>query len=181
MVDGTPMTRLTIKEAAAHFGVSERTIQRWIAAGQLQPVERVPMEHGLQVFIHVDDTPDVTADVTIDSTPDTAIVTGDTQADQGRTPVVTGDIGLLAVLQTELERVHEDNRRVHEDNRRLHDQALQLAGQVGYLQAELQQAREQIRLLTMAKNEPELPAEPPQPVEQPPKRAPWWRRWFAEI
>jgi hypothetical protein len=54
---------------------------------------------------------------------------------------------------------------------------LELAGQVGYLQAELAAAREQIRLLTGPVDEStaEEAARPPAAAA----RRPWWRRLFS--
>jgi len=51
----------------------------------------------------------------------------------------------------------------------------QLAGQVGFLQAKLQDAQEenqQLRLLPAPKDEPA-----PEPAE--PERRPWWKRWIG--
>jgi hypothetical protein len=66
--------------------------------------------------------------------------------------------------------------------RELHTENLQLAGRITWLEMQLQQATEQIRLLTdqqAAKDEPEPAAAP---AEEPPqKRLPWYKRWFAEI
>jgi excisionase family DNA binding protein len=55
------MSTLTIKEAAQHFDVSERTIRRRIAAGELRAT-RAPMAQGYQVFVHLDDNHDTDVD-----------------------------------------------------------------------------------------------------------------------
>jgi len=49
----------------------------------------------------------------------------------------------------------------------------QLAGQVGFLQAKMQDQEQQIALLMAPKDEPapELPAQP--------ERRPWWKRWIG--
>ncbi len=166
------MTTLTIKEAAEHFGVSERTIRRRIAAGELR-ASRAPMAQGYQVFVQVDtevDHVDTTADK-VDNDVDKV----DTSA---------ADMPIMAVVMDELDRVHTENQR-------LHDQTIQLAGQVGFLQAQLQQANEQIRMLTdsqhvvrpePAPSEPAPDVEPtPQAADQPAKRVPWWKRLFGPI
>jgi cell division septum initiation protein DivIVA len=75
--------------------------------------------------------------------------------------------------------------RVVDENQRLQRENVQLAGQVGFLQSELRQAREQINLLTDSQHTPEPPAPEaettPQAADQPAKRVPWWRKWFADI
>ncbi len=171
------MTKLTIKEAAAHFNVSERTIRRWIAAGELQ-VERVAMRHGEQVFILVGDTPDDMGDVRYDVIGDTDVSTGDTKPprpvevllptvfEQGAS---TNQIvqTLLAALDKQSERIAELGERVGRAEERA-DQAEQRAA---LLEQELHDARAA---------QPD--AEPtPQAAAQPAKRVPWWRRLFADI
>ena len=52
-------------------------------------------------------------------------------------------------------------------------------------EAQLQQAQEQVKLLTDSQHIPE-PSAPdaaptPQAADQPAKRVPWWRKWFADI
>ena len=70
-----------------------------------------------------------------------------------------------------------------EENRRLQDQALQLAGRIGWLEAQLQQANEQIKLLTDTQHAPGQ-LQPGlseadtllEPAKQLMKQAPWWKR-----
>ena len=50
----------------------------------------------------------------------------------------------------------------------------QLAGQLGFVQAKLQDAEEQIRLLMAPKDEPAA-----EPAPAPVQRAPWWKRIFG--
>jgi len=54
---------------------------------------------------------------------------------------------------------------------RAHAENQQLAGQVGFLQAKLQDAERTVALLMAPKDEPEPPAEP--------ERRPWWKRWIG--
>jgi hypothetical protein len=53
---------------------------------------------------------------------------------------------------------------------RLSRENQQLAGQLGFTQAKLQEAEKQIALLMAPKDDPEPPAEP--------ERRSWWRRLF---
>ena len=140
------MTTLTIKEAADHFGVSERTIRRRIAAGELRAT-RAPMAQGYQVFVQVDN---------VDTPPD--------HLDSSEL-----DVPVMAVVMEELDRVHAENRR-------LHDQTIQLAGQVGFLQAQLQQSQEQVKLLTDTQHAQDPPAPDPNDPEATQQHIPWWRR-----
>ncbi len=86
-----------------------------------------------------------------------------------------GDVALLRALELA--------DRLQQENAQLVHQNVQLAGQVGFMQSELQQAREQIRLLTdsLRTPQPDPPAEPAPAAQRPPKRLPWWRRLFADI
>jgi excisionase family DNA binding protein len=154
------MTTLTIKEAADHFGVSERTIRRRIAAGELRAT-RAPMAQGYQVFVQVDN---------LDTTPD-QVDTGSVNVDTPHDHLDSSelDVPVMAVVMEELDRVHAENRR-------LHDQTIQLAGQVGFLQAQLQQSQEQVKLLTDTQHAQDPPAPDPNDPEATQQHIPWWRR-----
>ncbi len=80
------------------------------------------------------------------------------QAQEHAPPAALGNPELIKALEI-VDSLRRDNQ--------------QLAGQVGYLQAKLQDAQEQIRLLTMDKVEPE-----PATVDEARPRAGWqiWRR-----
>ncbi len=60
--------------------------------------------------------------------------------------------------------------RLQQEHTQLIHQNVQLAGQVGFMQSALQQAREQIRLLTVDKE--------PEP-EAPQHHISWWRRMLG--
>ncbi len=156
------MTKLTIKEAAAHFNVSERTIRRWVAAGQLQ-VERVAMAHGVQVFILPDATGDVTPDVTGDNRADTPPETPNAQYGQ---PVEV----LLPVAQAQPAAGHSDVQTLlmllDQRDKRIEE----LAERVGRYAERVEHLEQEVERLRQAT---------PQPVE--PKRVPWWRKWLGPI
>ncbi len=149
-MDSKPQAPLTIKEAAQHFGVSERTIRRRIAAGTLRAA-RVPRPQGYEVFVYLDSTSDNMDEATVNL---------------DEPPVHLDSAALMKALEM-VETLQQQN--------------MQLSGQVGYLQAKLQDAEERIRLLEAPKNEPEQqPADDPAGEEQPS----WWqrlrRRWRGE-
>ena len=62
---------------------------------------------------------------------------------------------------------------------RLHRENVELAGRIGWLMAELEQARREILLLKASVSQGEMPASQ-RGAERPPRR-PWWRfwRWIA--
>ena len=77
-----------------------------------------------------------------------------------------------------IERIQHEHTEVvqqlQRDNAALAQRNEQLAGQLGFVQAKLQDAEEQIRLLSAPKDAP-APAVQPEPVQ----RAPWWKRWIG--
>ena len=145
--DGTPDHldgALTLEQAAAYFRVSERTLRRRIKSGTVTAY-KVPTAQGYEWRV-VAGQPDGTP-VQVD----TPSIRQDVRVDS--TPASPE---LLKALDL-VDRLQQDNQ--------------QLAGQVGFLQAKLQSAEEQIRLLSAPQDEPE-PAAEPGPVQ----RAPWWKR-----
>ncbi len=185
---------LSVHEAAERLGVSEATIRRRIRSGEVQAVKRtIPTGYEWRIVI-TDQPPVISVDqgVIIDDhlaqSPLEAELTGRDQlptipVDQGVTNdqqgVTSADQGVVtAVPMAAFDRVVDENQRLQREN-------VQLAGQVGFLQSELRQAREQIKLLTDSQHTLEQPAPDAAPTlqaaAQPAKRVPWWRRLFAEI
>jgi excisionase family DNA binding protein len=174
---------LSIREAAQHFGVGETTIRRRIQSGELRAF-KLPTRGGFEwrVYKDVGGGPSTITGgdgstngraVSIDdiTPPDIAIFSGG-GATTGGGGSTTGHHGeLMANL------VAGELQRLHNQNRHLQDQNIQLAGQVGYLQAQLQQAQERIRLLTMEKEPEEQSPEEPELEEQPS----WWERLRRHI
>ena len=137
------MEGMSVKEAALHLGIDEKTVRTRVKAGTL-PALKVsrPQGHTWRVFpdglpTHVD--PD--AVIQVDPPPDSHMGPDSSQVDDHVDP---------APLIQLVERLHTENT--------------QLAGQVGFLQAKLQEAQERIRLL-------EAPRDP-----EPKPRVPWWHR-----
>jgi excisionase family DNA binding protein len=142
---------LSLQEAAERLGVSERTVQRRIAKGTVQAY-KTDTPRG-QVWRVILDSPVVPHD----STQNGAAVVHDSIS-------VTHDSTPPATPAPDLDRLVDLVDRLTRDNQ-------QLAGQLGFVQAKLQAAEEQIRLLSVPKDAP-APAAEPAPVQ----RAPWWRR-----
>ncbi len=137
---------LSVDEAARLYQVSERTIRNRIRAGQLIAFKQ-PTLRGYEWRIKVDNTP---SKVDGEDRNDVSIV----ENQDGNEPsnVTANDDKAIALRALDLvEKLQRENT--------------QLAGQVGFLQAELRQAQEQIQLLT-------APAEP----EPEQARLSWWQR-----
>ncbi len=166
-VDGVPVNldgSLSVSEAAAHFSVSERTIRRRIKDGSLT-ASKLPTTQGYEWRVHLDGASDqidgVSTRQPVNVDGSNVHVTGNssTQAD----PTIARALELI-------ERIHEDQT---EELERLRRDNQQLAGQVGFLQAKLQEAEKTISLLMAPKDEPE-----PEPTAEPDRR-PWWRRLLS--
>jgi hypothetical protein len=144
---------LSIQEAALFYGVAEKTIRRRIKTGALRAVQH-PIAEGFEWRVYPEGTH--SGNGTVDPPhegPHTSPPAG-TQVD----PTIAKALELI-------ERMHADQT---EELERLRRENQQLAGQVGFVQAKLQDAEEQIRLLMAPKDEP-TPATAPE-------RRPWWKR-----
>lgn len=167
-VDGTPPapagqvdSSVSIQEAASALGISERTVRRRIKDGILIAY-KLPTTQGYQWRVKVDGSPDNLAGVStrqsikVDRTP---VQSPGTTADQVDTSA------MLAALE-----LADQLRR---DNAALASRNEQLAGQLGFLQSEIQQRDRQIALLMAPKDEPA--EETPAALE----RVSWWKRIFG--
>lgn len=166
---------LTIAEAAAHFGLSESTVRRRIKDGTLTAFKQ-PTTQGYEWRIRLPttieqvgrhDDPEATrVDKHVHSNGDQVPTTGDQVATVGEYLPTNDD----QVPTTSSGPLIEELRRLHAEN-------MQLAGQVGFLQAKLQDAQDQIRLLTVTPVPVEvdtLPSDQHAPNEH--VHRPWWKR-----
>jgi excisionase family DNA binding protein len=165
---------LSVQQAAAHFGVSEKTIRRRIASGELTAL-KVPTAQGYEWRItpsgegvHLDNMRvqvDGTA-VRLDST------TVQVPRQQEQPPATSENVALVRALEL-ADRLQQENAQLAQTN-------VQLAGQVGFLQAKLQGAEEQVRLLTVAPV-PQVENEGlqlQQHAQNDQAYRPWWKRLF---
>ena len=152
---------LSLQEAAERLGVSERTIQRRIQKGMLHAY-KADTPRGLVWRVILDGTP-----VTHDSKQNGAAVVHDSVP-------VTHDSTPPAAPNPELLKALDLAEQLRRDNAALVQRNEQLAGQLGFIQAKLQDAEEQIRLL-MAPQDARPAVPTPQDAPTPGKRA-WWRR-----
>lgn len=150
---------VSLDDAARILGMSERTIRRLIKAGEIDAyklktprgeVWRVQLEEVGTLPGRLPGMPSTTA-----AHPAT------TAAPAGDRPEVLKALEVIDELR--------------QDNRKLADMNTQLAGQVGYLQRQVQEQQETIQRLLMPPKEEPAPAD----EDAPTSRRPWWRRLFS--
>jgi excisionase family DNA binding protein len=186
---------LSVHEAAERLGVSEATIRRRIRRGDLRAIKHT-LPSGYEWRVLLSDHPAVTAsDQGVTLTADSAVMNDylvhphhtTPQRTDDQPPVTLSDQGIVttadsAVTVDQPAVTPPDVMRLVE---RLYTENVQLAGRIGWLESQLLQAQEQVRLLTDSQHTPEHAApdaEPtPQAADQPGKRVPWWRRLFGPI
>ena len=176
---GTPLQgTLSIQEAAVFYGVAEKTIRRRIKAGTLRAVQH-PIAEGFEWRVYPETTHNHNG-ASIQRIHEGTLASLElgtlgsqesTHSGQVEQPVPKDDSTIvetpaqmpevLALVQL-VDRLQRDNQ--------------QLSGQVGFLQARVQDQERQIALLMAPKEEPKEdthapPAEPVQP-------RPWWHRLF---
>ena len=130
---------LTIDEAARRYGVSPPTIRRRIKDRKLAAFQR-PTERGFEWRVLPDQSV-AKDDHNVDQIDDQPVGNVDHPND---TPPAAPAPELMKALDM-VDRLQQDNQ--------------QLAGQVGFLQAQLQSAEEQIRLLSAPTDEPKPAAQ----------------------
>ena len=161
---------LSIQEAAIHFGVAEKTIRRRIKNGALRAVKH-PIAEGFEWRVYPESSQDNGAVHAPQEATHTTVGEGTQGGQDMREPP------FLLVLET-IERIQREHTEVVEhlrhDNAQLASRNEQLAGQVGFLQAKLQDAERQIALLSAPKDEALQPVEPAPAAS----RRPWWRQLF---
>jgi len=177
MTDQDTAAGVSVAEAAQALGVGEKTIRRRIQRGELSAV-RVERPQGHEWRVMLDPVTTRT-----NGHANGAVQRDDQMADQvdrdrGESPdQVTAALRLAETLAAQLAhergqataQLAERDRRIAE----LEHERFQLAGQLGFFQAQLETAREQIKLLEMPKPGPEgIPAPAP--------RRSWWQVWRWE-
>jgi excisionase family DNA binding protein len=155
---------LSIQEAAEALGCSEKTIRRRIKAGSLQ-AHRLPTSQGYEWRVHLKGTIDQAPgnDANHRDDQDGHLTGTDDHVDTGRAdqvstqPVPPSEAALLKALDL-TDRLQREN--------------MELAGRVGFLQARLQMAEEQLLALSAGAKQEETDAPPPAPNRH------WWKALF---
>lgn len=139
---------LSIDQAARHLGVTGLTVRRQIKAGKLK-ARRIRGKFGPEWRVCIEQP------------------MAPVQADEeGRIAQPRADddqpiSALIALVE-----------KLQDENRRLQDDRFELAGRLGFFQAELESTRKQLAIL-------QAPAEPEKKSENSgaEKSQPWWRLW----
>jgi excisionase family DNA binding protein len=160
---------VSVQEAASQLGCSEKTIRRRIKAGTLS-AHRLPTSQGYEWRVHLNGAPDQApspAAVHLNGRPDQVPGTAD-QVDGQPIEATSSTLGASD------DAPHEPLLKALGLVERLQRENMELAGRVGFLQAKLQTAEEQLLALSAG---PQAPTEAPEPsraanAEEP---TPWQR------
>src|SRR5919202_5304631 len=140
---------LSLQEAAERLGISERTMLRRVKKGVVKAYKaETPRGPVWRVILDGNG-----------AVPDSGAVHHDSSAVPAMADALQDALDLAAQLQRENAAIVSRNE--------------QLAGQVGFLQAKLQDAERQIALLSAPRDDAPSAVEP---ASAQPKRPPWWRR-----
>ena len=170
---------VSVQEAAQILGVSEKTIRRRIKAGTIK-AHRLPTSQGYEWRVQLDGSSDQSPPRPVahldghhDHLPSDAaqIDNNQNKTENASSAPINGvsNEALLKALDF-AERLQREN--------------MELAGRVGFLQAKLQTAEEQILALTPGPVEEALEVEDEEPIVAPPvveARSPWQKiaKWFS--
>jgi excisionase family DNA binding protein len=150
-----PTQGLTIDQAAAALSVSVTTVRRQIKQGRLC-AEKVDGAHGPEYRIHLGD-----------GQLSTVVDDNGHRADHRRHAAAHSDQPGVASLV-------ELVRELRAENSQLQQERFELAGRLGYFQAELEHTRETIKVLQAPAS---VAADEAVPEPAPPASRPWWRFW----
>jgi excisionase family DNA binding protein len=165
---------LSVQEAAEAIGCSEKTIRRRIKAGSLT-AHRLPTSQGYEWRVHLDGVTDqVSPPPAVQLNGQDGHLPGD--ADQVDTHA-EGNVHGTTAPQNEA--ANEALLKALDFAERLQRENMELAGRVGFLQAKLQTAEEQILALSAGEPIPEQHEQAPEPPV-PAVSRPWWKFWETE-
>jgi excisionase family DNA binding protein len=162
------MDALSVQEAAMVLGVTPKTIRRRIKQGTLQAVKQSTSQgYEWRVLVNMDGQVDThTMALPVQEQAHAPATGGQVNTHQDASDVALKALSVLEQVQrdhqVEVEQLRRDNQ--------------QLAGQVGFLQAKLQDAQERITMLEAPKDE--APQAQPEPTPAAPRKRPWWQLLF---
>jgi hypothetical protein len=171
MSDSLSDSGLSLTDAAARLGLSERTVLRRIQAGEVKG-RKIGEGHGGVWRVYLDQASD-SAPPASDSRPQAS----DNVSDSLPATALTGRVEVIQP-DTERERLIGIMERMQDEHAHAIEQARQEAQHWRALALEAQ--AEVKRLLSAPKDDAPSAAEPtpPEPAPAQPKRAPWWRQIF---
>ncbi len=189
-------TELTTAQAAALAGVSEKSIRNWIKSGNLAVMastegrridKAVLMEYLRErAQMAVEHLPQEVRPELPPESVAAPVAAPEPVPAESPGPSLTPEL-INVVLQPLLEELEKERK----EKRRLHDENVELAGRVGYYQAELAQYKDRVLLLEAPKVIPNLlSVSEALPLTQPPvaapegshdaeKPRPWYKRLFG--
>jgi excisionase family DNA binding protein len=161
------MEGISVQEAAEDLGINEKTVRRRIHLGQI-PAIKMPRPQGFEWRVYLHGIPQPTLEpatysLHLNTIPEPLKTQVDTPPVQVDTHLDTPPVQMDTHLDTPP--VQMDSNDLLRLVEKLHDENSQLAGQVGFLQAKLQDAQHQIKLL-----------EGPKELEPERSKTPWWKR-----
>ncbi len=161
MTNSQADTGLSLTDAAAHLGISERTVLRRIKDGTVDGRKIGEGRGGVwRIYLSVSDSQPAPVSDSPTNAPGT--LSGSPTDEPGNVSASVSD----SQTQPAPEMI-----RMVELVDKLQAQNLQLAGQLGFTQAKLQEAERTVALLMAPKDDPA--PEPPAEVEP---KVSWWRR-----
>jgi hypothetical protein len=163
MTNSQADTGLSLTDAAAQLGISERTMLRRIKDGTVDGRKVGEGRGGVwRIYLSVSDSQPAPVSDSPTNAPGTL---SDSPTDEH------GNVS-ASVSDSQTQPAPEMIRMVELVDK-LQAQNQQLAGQLGFTQAKLQEAERTVALLMAPKDEPA--PEPPAELE----RRPWWKRWIG--
>jgi hypothetical protein len=163
MTNSQADTGISLTDAAAQLGISERTVLRRIKDGTVDGRKIGEGRGGIwRVYLSVSDSQPAPVSDSQTNPPGTL---SDSPTDE------TGNVS--ASVSDRQTQPAQDMIRMVELVDKLQAQNQQLAGQLGFTQAKLQEAERTVALLMAPKDEPA-----PEPPAQP-ERVSWWKRWIG--
>ncbi len=168
--DPVQVVGLTIKEAAAELGISEKTVRHRIKLNHLAAL-KVETPQGYQWRVYPDGLP-LGRQVEPDPLPAERETEEDLEPDpvQLETPALLEVLHMLDARQAMIDRLQQEALEKADKIAELTGAAAHWQTRAIVAEEQARRAEEQVRLLMAPKDEPEPPAEP---------KVSWWRRLFG--
>jgi excisionase family DNA binding protein len=158
---------LSIKQAAEHLGISEKTVRNWIKEGKLT-AHKVQTPHNHQWRIFLDD-----------AVPSPTVVPSASHMVPSGKQVISNASQVVPSAEVEATRLMLINENLQSDLEQKNVQLGFALGQLAMLSAELTKAREEIERLKAPKQIYVEHEPAPEPAAEP-ERVSWWRRLFGQ-
>lgn len=168
---------VSVQEAATTLGCSEKTIRRRIKAGTLR-AHQLPTSQGYEWRVHLNGAADQAPPLP------TVQVSGQPDQVPGDAAQVDEQLPEAAAMPPpqQYEAANEPLLKALGLVERLQRENMELAGRVGFLQAKLQTAEEQLLTLAAGPLAPPVTDHEPTPITSPVEAPqPWWDRLMSKL